>query len=232
MFLAACAPQAPQSGVRLVLQLEGDPALLDETVEVLRNRVNATGDRFTTIEPLGADRIEVRAPGVADPRGIASFLTRPGKLAFHLVDSEADPAGYAVGVEQNGRLALRHAERDAPAVVFADPIVVNGDIASASPHADVVGNPAIELRLTPSSAEKFSRATTENINRSMAIVLDGVIVTDPVIRTPIASGGVEVTGGFTTEEAGQIALALTSGALPARLTLIETTTFGDKEGGR
>jgi protein-export membrane protein SecD len=225
--LAACEPEW---GSRLVLKLEGDPAQMTETVKVLRRRLAEAGDRYTTIEPLGADQIEVRAPGVADSLGMTRFLTRPGKLSFHLVDVYANPTWYQLGVEHNGRIVLSDETFGTLrlTVIFADPVVTNADISNARSGNNPSTGPDIGFELNPAGAKRFGKATTENVGRPFAIVLDDRIIMAPNIQSPIMGGTGRITGRFTQEETDQMAMILRAGALPARLTLVETATFGGK----
>ena len=94
------------------------------------------------------------------------------------------------------------------------------DITNARPTMDELGLPAVDATLSPDGVTKFARLTGENIGRQLAIIVDGRVVSAPAIRERVSAPFVRITGTFTKQEAGDLALILTAGALPASITFI------------
>jgi len=101
------------------------------------------------------------------------------------------------------------------------PIIAVGEIVSAEAGFDDYNRPTISFRLASTGRIKFAQATSQNIGRPFAIVLDGTIISAPVINSPITGGEGQITGSFTTKEAGHLAASISGGALPARLVMVE-----------
>lgn len=182
------------------------------------------GFRGASVEARGPSRIEARIPGLEDPDGdFVKLLTIAGRLSFHLVDDEANFADYRLGTESNGRIALRDDSGFAlTQIVFAEPLLRGTDLSGASAMLDERNHPAIAFQLKPDGAERFGRATSENVGNFFAIVLDDRIISAPRIISPITGGSGQITGQFTQAEAERMAIILRSGALPARLKLLKS----------
>jgi protein-export membrane protein SecD len=200
---------------------------LANSIEGVRRRVDQTGTVEPNIQRQGENRIVVEVPGLDDPAPLIDVITRAGVLTFNLVDVEADPATYEPGESRGGRIALPSDETGgAPVVVFEDPIITGSDLQNASQGFDERGRPNIQFLLRPAGAQKFGRATGEKVGRPFAIVLDNRVVSAPVIQSPILSGSGQITGDFSIEEAGNLAIILRAGALPAKLTVAERRVVG------
>jgi preprotein translocase subunit SecD len=193
---------------------------LVQSMEAVNRRVNASGLVEPNVQPQGDNRIIVEVPGL-DANGMTSLintLTETGILTFNLVDEAANPAEYEIGVERNGRIALPDDSLNgAPVVIFTDAIITGSDLSGASQTFDQSNQPSIGFQLHGPGAQRFGKATSENVSRRFAIVLDNRIVSAPNIRSPITGGSGTIEGGFTVERAEQMALVLRSGALPAKL---------------
>jgi preprotein translocase subunit SecD len=139
-----------------------------------------------------------------------------------MVDSNANPADYEIGVERNGRIALPDDSLGGQIqVIYPDAIVRGSDIARASQSRDGVDRPNVSFELHPGGAQRFGRATTQNVGKAFAIVLDNRIVSAPLILSPITDGSGQITGSFTENEAQDLAAILSGGALSGPLTLVE-----------
>jgi protein-export membrane protein SecD len=196
---------------------------LGPSLEAARRRLEAA-DLEATVGELAPDRLCMEAPGfgAGQLESLAELLTRPGVLSFNFVDDEADRSTYEPGVEKNGRVALPDDSLDgALQVIYVDAVVRGSDLSGAVAIQDDRNQPAISFQLHPSGQSKFGKATTDNIGKAFAIVLDDRILTSPRIMSPILAGSGQITGQFTREEAERLAVILRSGALPARLKLIE-----------
>lgn len=233
LALAACGPQpqqqanppvaeAPKPAGHIVLEAPGavDDALLD----VVKRRIDNTGIVEATIQKQGDNRIRVDVPGAdaGQMSKLADILTRQGVLTLNLVDINANPADYEVGKERNGRLALPDdSSNGKPLVVFTDAIITWTDLSGAKSAIGSSDQPVIQFSLHPPAAQRFAKATEQNVGKQFAIVMDEHILSAPVIRDPITGGSGEITGNFTKEEVENLAIVLRSGALPVKLKVVE-----------
>jgi preprotein translocase subunit SecD len=191
---------------------------VDQAIEVLRRRVDALGTTEPNIQRQGADRILVQVPGLQDPQRLKDILGRTAKLEFRLVADQAtgdvdllpsrDAGGQRVPVERR--------------------IIVEGaDLVDAQPAFDQrTHEPIVNFRFNIRGAQRFGQATTENVGRPLAIVLDNEVISAPRIQTPITGGSGQISGRFTVQQANDLAVLLRAGALPAKLTVIEERTVG------
>ena len=158
---------------------------LGPSLEAARRRLGAA-DLEATVGEMAPSRLCVEAPGFGAEQldNLAELLTRPGVLTFNMVDDEADPSAYEPGVEKNGRIALPDDSLDgAPQVIFVDAVVRGSDLSGADAVRDISGQPAISFQLHPSGQSKFGKATTENLGKAFAVVLDDRILTSPRIMS-------------------------------------------------
>ncbi len=200
---------------------------LENSIEGVRRRVDATGTLEPSIQKQGDNRILVEVPGLADPAPLIDLLTQAGVLTFNMVDREANPADFPEGEEIRGRRALPSEELGgATQVVFSDPIITGGDLSGADQIYDERNRPAISFTLRPAGAQRFGDTTTQNRGELFAIVLDDVIISAPRINEPITGGAGRITGNFTPQEAENLAIVLRSGALPAKLRVVEQRLVG------
>jgi len=112
--------------------------------------------------------------------------------------------------------------------VIKKQVLVSGEnLVDAQPGFDQrTGEPIVTFRFDATGAKRFARVTQENVGLPFAIVLDGKVISAPVIREPILGGSGQISGSFTVPEASDLAVTLRSGALPAKLTVIEERTVG------
>jgi SecD/SecF fusion protein len=200
---------------------------LDQSVEVVRRRVDETGVAEPQISRQDPDRILVQLPGVKDPDEIKRLLGTTAKMEFHMVDdTAADPAhpppGDIVVDVLKPRPGLPTQE------ILRRKVEVSGDtLESASASADSEhGGWQINFNFNSVGARKFSQITEQNIGHRFAVVLDNKVVVAPTIQSAITGGNGRITGNFTAQEATNIALLLNAGALPAPIKIIEERTVG------
>tara|TARA_Y100000590_G_scaffold75242_1_gene83089 strand:- start:4377 stop:5930 length:1554 start_codon:yes stop_codon:yes gene_type:complete len=192
---------------------------LDQAVEIVRRRVDETGTNEPNILKRGNNRILVELPGLDDPARIKSLLGKTANLTFQFVSSkENDGFGTEVLKFDNGVDQASVSKR----------IILNGDnLVDAKPRMDTQNNDTIvSFTLDRVGAKKFGKATTENVGKQLAIILDGKIISAPSIREPIVGGSGQISGNFTFQSATDLALLLRSGALPAPMNIIEERTVG------
>lgn len=198
---------------------------LQQSLEIIRRRVDPEGVREPTIQRQGDDRILLQVPGVEDPERLKRLIGKTAKMTFHLVhersvdqDTSRTPPGarwlpsQEVGPDGKPRMILIRRR-----------VMVSGeDLVDASQGFDQRDNqPVVNFRFNARGGKKFGDTTTANVNRPFAIVLDGQVISAPVIREPILGGSGQISGNFTVTAAQDLALLLRAGALPAPLTILE-----------
>ncbi|MEA3507030.1 MAG: protein translocase subunit SecD [Elusimicrobiota bacterium] len=225
-----------QGGMRLRLEVERDKIpegmeieeAMNRALEIIRNRV----DQFGVSEPLiarqGVNWIIVQLPGIADVERALDLIGQTALLEFKLVadqpvgDEEDIPEGYEIlpGRQERERyLVKEEAELTGAALKNAE-VKVGGDF----------GRPRISFTMKKDAAQEFQEITELNVNRRLAIVLDGVVQSAPNIRERIPNGQGIIEGNFTMESARDLAIVLRAGALPAPVTIIEKGIVGPKLG--
>lgn len=193
-------------------------------IETVRRRVDPAGNIDASITRNGADRILVQVPGVDNTAEIKRRIGETAKLSFH----EVHPDTFANGPAPPDYKAYPSAEDPGRQYLLRETAVVQGDdLVDAHPGFDQRTNePIISFRFNQSGARKFGKWTSENVGRPFAIVLDNKVLSAPVVREPILGGSGQISGSFTPQSANDLAINLKSGALPAKLTVIEERTVG------
>lgn len=217
---------------RLTLTQDGiDQRLVravDQSIEVIRRRIDQLGTTEPTIQREGQDRVLVQVPGLDDPQRLKDLLQQTAALSFHLMCEEmsvqeAQRTRAPAGCE----LLPSIEEGMSPSLVQTRPLIQGDQLADAQPGFDSNTQEAIvQFRFNTSGASTFGQATTENVGRPFAIVLDDEVISAPVIREPILGGSGQISGGFTAEAANDLSILLRAGALPADLTIVEERTVG------
>ncbi|MDL0430104.1 protein translocase subunit SecD [Marinobacter sp. TBZ242] len=217
--------EVDQSGERLVLTLTEawresvSRDAVERSLEVVRRRLDETGLVDPSITRQGSDGILVQMPGVADPGEIRQLLGTTAKMSFHWVTREMGE-GVAVfslpGADGEGQYQLEKRVAMPGERIRDAQMAFNPD----------TSEPTVNFELDNEGARLFDDMTRDNIGRALAIVLDGKVITAPVIRSVIGGGSGEISGAFTTREASNLALLLRAGALPAPLHVAEERTVG------
>lgn len=207
---------------------------VEQTIEIVRRRVDALGTTEPNIQRQGTDRILVQVPGLASADELIGIVGKTAKLNFRLVDVTT-----SVADAQRGRLPpgteLVPGDPDVGdgivrQYVLQTRIMVAGEhLVDAQPtYSD--GQPVVSFRFDSIGAQRFGAATAANVGRPMAVVLDGMVISAPRINSPILGGSGIITGGFTVKEANDLAILLRAGALPADLKVAERSTVGPELG--
>ena len=191
----------------------------DQALEIIRRRIDEIGTNEPNILKRGNDRVLVELPGLDDPKRIKSLLGKTANLTFRFVSKDNQDS---FGVEK-----IKY-ENGLDEDFVSKRIILSGDnLLDAQPRMNNQTNETVvSFTLDRVGAKRFGKATSSNIGRKLAIVLDGKIISAPVIRDTIASGNGQISGGFTFQTATDLALLLRSGALPAPLNIIEERTVG------
>lgn len=206
----------------------GGEALAD-SIEVVRRRIDPAGNKEVLIQPQGADRIVVQAPGDNDPEALKQIINRTGQLSFHRVDTSVSAADAAAGLLPPNRIVVPIAETEGGGqlVVFEEAEVTGDMVESASAGIDSDGGGfQINFSFDSRGAHRFADYTREHVGELFAIVLDNEVISYPRIQTPITGGSGRITGNFSPDEAQRIATLIRSGALPAPLTTLEQRSVG------
>lgn len=231
--LAACdaVSALSQPTHRFVLQAKLDNAeggtaesenLVKSTMEVLGNRLEGAGIRTHSIEHVGGGRIVLSTAGEASPEILRAAMGRRGEFAFRLVDRLALPENTAQGFANPGSEILPHADGYGPIAVKRLGGISGKHIINARPGIDSNTNESVvNIQFDEEGATKFARISTDNVGEPFAIVLDDVVVSAPYFNEPILGGQAQISGNFTQASANELAIILTSGALPVGLELIE-----------
>jgi len=202
---------------------------IQASIETIRRRVDAFGTTEPSIQREGRNRILVQVPGVSDVERLKNLIGETGKLEFKLVDATVNAAEVAVDKKVPPGTELLYSEGE-PRVpyVLKDRVMVSGEnLVDAQPGFDSRnGEPVVTFRFDSAGAKRFGRATQDNVGLPFAIVLDNKVISAPVIREPILGGTGQISGSFTVQEANDLSVLLRSGALPAKLTVIEERTVG------
>ena len=192
---------------------------LNQALEIVRRRIDEVGTNEPNIVKRGNDRILVELPGLDDPMRVKNLLGKTANLTFRFVTENSE--------ETFGSEKLPF-EDGSDEVIVSKRIVLSGDnLLDAKPKMDNQTNQTVvSFTLDRVGAKRFGKATISGIGKRLAIVLDGKIISAPVIQDAIVGGTGIITGNFTFQSATDLALLLRSGALPAPLNIIEERTVG------
>ena len=198
--------------------IEVKNSALNQSIEIVRRRVDEVGTKEPTIIKRGSERILIELPGLEDPNRIKKLLGKTANLTFRLVSETEDAFGSKLMNFENSEEQLNISKR----------VILSGEnLINAQPSLDSQTNEAVvSFTFDRVGAKKFARTTTDNVGKKIAIILDNYIISAPVINEPIISGNGRITGNFTFQSATDLALLLRSGALPAPLNIIEERTVG------
>jgi len=199
---------------------------VQQSIEIVRRRVDELGTREPTIQRQGDRRIIVQLPGVDDPERIKRLIGQTAKLTFHLVDANASVEDALRGRVPPGSMLLPSAEEGGGQLVVRRRVDVSGDRLTDAQPTFQDGQPVVSFRFDTVGGRRFGNTTSENVGRQLAIVLDREVISAPVIREPILGGSGVISGSFTVQTAQDLALLLRAGALPAPLTILEERTVG------
>jgi len=199
-----------------LIQIKGSSQ--NQAIEIVRRRIDEIGTNEPNILKRGNDRILVELPGLNNPDRIKSLLGKTANLTFRFVSqNETESFGTEKLLFENGTEAI-----------VSKRIILSGDnLTDAKPRMDNQSNETVvTFNLDRVGAKKFAKATSSNVGKKLAIILDGKIISAPSIIEPIIGGTGQITGNFTFQSATDLALLLRSGALPAPLNIIEERTVG------
>ncbi|WP_370275581.1 protein translocase subunit SecD [Salipiger bermudensis] len=205
-----------------------DTRTMEQSLEIIRRRVDEVGTREPTIQRQGSDRILIQVPGIGSAAELKEIIGTTAQLTFQPVVGRASSAGESAGVGNEVLPSLN--EEGVFYILETAPVVTGEELVDAQPSYDQNGRPAVNFRFNPSGARKFGDYTAENIGSPFAIVLDDEVISAPVIQSHIPGGSGIITGNFDIAESTNLAVLLRAGALPAGMEFLEERTIGPELG--
>ena len=205
-----------------------DDRTIQQSLEIIRRRVDEVGTREPTIQRQGEDRILIQVPGIGSASELKALIGTTAKLTFNPVVGRTADAGANPGARN-----LLLPSMDEPGqfyIIEQTPVVTGEELVDSQPSFDQNNRPAVSFRFNPTGARKFGDYTANNIGSPFAIVLDNEVISAPVIQSHIPGGSGIITGRFSVEESTNLAVLLRAGALPAEMTFLEERTIGPELG--
>jgi preprotein translocase subunit SecD len=204
---------------------------IEQSIEIVRRRIDSTGTREPLIQRQGTDRILVQLPGIQDPERVKVLLGKTAKMTFRMVDLTVTPESAKAGglppTSELLPLAGQAGSGEPPLFVVQKRVLVSGEnLTDAAPSFNQNGQPDVTFKFDSLGAKRFCDATQANVGKPFAIVLDNQVISAPRINEAICGGSGEITGNFTVDSAHELATLLRSGALPVPLKIIEERTVG------
>ncbi|WP_296596883.1 protein translocase subunit SecD [Phenylobacterium sp.] len=203
-----------------------------QSIEVIRRRIDELGTKEPDIRQQGTNRISIAAPGESDPKKLQDIVGQTAKLTFQMVDETADVAQALQGRVPPGSVVLEGSEPGAPPLVIKRRALVTGEMLTDAQAGfdQQTGQAVVNFRFNGAGARRFADATTQNVGKRFAIILDNKYISAPSINEPITGGSGRISGNFTAESANNLAILLRAGALPAPLTIQEQQTVSAELG--
>ncbi|MBM1813548.1 protein translocase subunit SecD [Pseudosulfitobacter pseudonitzschiae] len=205
-----------------------DERTMQQSLEIVRRRIDEVGTREPTIQRQGSDRILIQVPGIGSASELKALLGTTAQLTFNPVVTRTTDENASVAPGE--KLVPSLDEKGVYYVIQTAPVVSGEDLVDAQPAFDQNGGPAVNFRFDSSGARRFGDYTAENIGSPFAIVLDNEVVSAPVIQSHIPGGSGIITGRFTVEQTTKLAVLLRAGALPAKMNFLEERTIGPELG--
>ena len=237
--------------------------LLNQVLEVIRNRVDQFGVAEAIITKQGKDKIVVQLPGLKDPERAINIIGQTAQLEFRLVDEETmqrldqlvnslvqtGKISFDAPIEEWRKLLAPYLPQDSQfyfmvekdketGKVIKKPMVLKKEVLLTGTYLKTAqvrinpqtNEPYVWLQFDSRGAKIFELITSENVGKRLAIVLDEVVRSAPVIKEKISGGEAQITGGFSMQEASDLALVLRAGALPAPVKILQNITIGPSLG--
>ncbi len=241
------APQQAGLDARVALAIK-------QSIGIVERRINSSGTTEPVIQQQGKDRIAIQLPGIQNPEAVKKLIGTTAKLTFNLLCDEQPTADNQNAPQDCKSLPLKDSidlivqkKKDAgdkPEITDKDlkdvqklwvqtssrATVDGADLVDATPAIGQSNEQVVSFRFNNKGAVRFGKLTADNVGKPFAIVLDDIVQSYPVINSPILGGSGQISGNFSVEEAGSLAIVLKSGALPAKLTIVEERTVGPSLG--
>lgn len=225
-------------------------AAVKQSLKILAYRIDPSGTKEISVQQQGADRINIQLPGADNVDELKGRFTGTGKLTFNLVcEEQPNAAGqppppdcaaypfkeqYDAALKKNDNKPLTAVDIKALPQLWVQTagksIVDGADLTDAQPGFDQNNQPVVTFKFNQKGALRFGNLTRDNVGKPFAILLDKVVQSSPRINEAILGGSGQISGNFTSEETASLSVVLRSGALPAKLTVVEERTVGPSLG--
>ena len=209
---------------------------VNQALETIRNRIDQFGVSEPVIVKQGENQILVQLPGVKDPQRALELIGKTAQLEFKLVDEEATARGESGAIPADDEVLKIRSKNRETGVETTAPIVLKRqalltgelltDARISMGGRDIGSEISVGLEFNSEGARIFDKVTAENVGKRLAIVLDNTVYSAPQIRERISGGKASITGGFTMDEAKDLAIVLRAGALPAPVKVVQNITIG------
>ena len=211
---------------------------VNQAVETIRNRLDQFGLAEPSVTRQGNTDIVVELPGIkteAEEQRARELIAKPANLELMAIDEKLADQALTMTDEEakmSGHILLSDvADLNKKYIVKQIPILTGAEVVDARVAFDSQGgSPIINFTLSAFGGKVFGDYTGKNVGTRLAVVLDGKVFSAPVIRERIGGGSGQISGGFSVEEAGSVAIALRSGALPAPVIVLEKRSVGPSLG--
>jgi protein-export membrane protein SecD len=204
---------------------------IQQSLKIVENRLNGLGTSEPVIQQQGKDRIAVQIPGIKNSQQVIDILGRTAKLTFQLLCQEQPTGANQNPPQECESFPLKDKPEQTLWVQTSSRATVDGaDLTDSQPSFDQSNSAVVTFKFNQKGSTRFAKLTSENVGKPFAIVLDEKVVSYPNINEPILGGSGQISGNFTTEETASLAVVLRSGALPAKLTIVEERTVGPSLG--
>lgn len=202
---------------------EQKKVVLDQSIEVVRRRIDEMGTKEPLIQRQGTNRILLQLPGVGSPDEAKRLLGKTAKLSFHAVRPEGGLGTIQVLYQRE-----RSGHHSETLMTLEEEPLVTGDmLIDARPNMNQQTSEwEVHISMDSTGARIYGDFTKHNVGKPVAIVLDNKIIVAPIINQPIPSGQSLISGGFSAKEAHELAMLLRAGSLPAPLKILEERTVG------
>jgi len=222
-----------RSGKRLTIELSNlqkesiNKLTMEKSLEIIRRRVDEAGTREPSIQRQGDSRILVQVPGMGSAEELLQLIGKTARLTFHKVSGRKTTSQHQLDSDQ---IILPDEGGNNYFILEQVPVVSGESLTNAQPSFDQNNRPAVSFQFNPTAGRKFGDYTKSNIGEPFAIVLDGVVISAPVIQSHIPGGTGIITGSFSVDESNRLAILLRAGALPAGIRVLEQRTVGPELG--
>ena len=207
---------------------ERGTSAVEQSIEIVRRRIDASGVADPIIARQGADRIVVQLPGIGDPERVKELLGKTARMTFRLVDPTVDPQGPPPpGVD----ILPLEGKAGAKIAVRRRVEVDGADLTDAEPGQNPqTGEWVVNFTFNTLGTRRFADVSSANVGKPFAIVLDNAVISAPRINEPITGGRGQISGSFDVNSATNLAILLRAGALPAPLVVVEERSVGPELG--
>jgi preprotein translocase subunit SecD len=203
--------------------------LLEQTLEIVRRRIDQSGTKEPLIQPQGLNRIILQVPGIKNPERLKTLLGKTAKMSFHILHPETPivenifyiPQGYKILQSEEDQELLHLVKEEAE---------LTGEMLNDAQASIYQGKAEVRFKFDNIGSRKFGEVTAKNVGKQLAIILDDKIISAPVIREAILGGQGTISGNYSIEEANDLSILLRAGSLPAPITIIEERTVGPSLG--